>query len=96
MDNEILAMLENLINMTNAMMKGHPTDLRFNFLLLSLKEIKSEISEPNLTTKAKLRQLGYDVTRVYSDMLDYEKTPLGEELVKFLLKFNDFYDTLNN
>jgi hypothetical protein len=26
-------------------------------------------------------------------MLDYEKTPFGEELKKFLVEFNTFYNT---
>jgi hypothetical protein len=93
LNEEITLRLEKLIHMANILVCEHPTDARLKLMLISLDEVKSEISKPELK-KDKLRQLSFGVTRIFTEMLDYEKTLFGEELGKFLVEFNDFYKTL--
>ncbi|MGD0708843.1 MAG: hypothetical protein ABSA51_10365 [Anaerolineaceae bacterium] len=95
MQDEILARLEKLIDMANILVGDHPTDARLKLMLINLEEVKSEISKPELK-KDKLRQLSFGVTRIFTEMLDYEITPFGEELKKFLIEFHDFYETVSN
>jgi hypothetical protein len=84
---ENLKNIEQLVNMADALTKEHPEDARLKVLLLSLKEVKTEFSKSYLD-QIKIKQLSYGVTRVFQDMLEFERTPFGEEIGKLLIELN--------
>jgi hypothetical protein len=63
---------------------NYPVDTRLKAMQSCLEDIKSEFSKAVLD-KRKISQLSYAVTRAFTDMLDFEKTPFGAELSRLCL-----------
>jgi hypothetical protein len=85
--------VEKLITMGCILVSEHPTDARLKAMVLSLKEVKSEISKPDVD-RGKINHMAYGVTRVFTDILDFENTLFGEELGNFLVDLNVYIDNL--
>ena len=78
-----------MINMTNVLISEHPAEARFKVMLLTLNELKDEISKPQ-KERNKMSHLHYGVIRVYDDMLSLENTPFCEEMGKLLIELNAY------
>jgi hypothetical protein len=86
---DILIRIETLINMANALVIEYPRKARFKTMLRIFESIKSEFSQAVLD-KSKIESLTYGLTRVFQEMLDFEKTPFGEELGNLLIELNKY------
>jgi len=86
---EILKSLEELIHMTNVLLAERPSDARLKVMLLNLEEARREFSKPELN-KDNIGHLGYAITRVFEDMLEFEDTPFGEAIGKLLIELNQY------
>jgi hypothetical protein len=83
---EILIRVEKLIIMANALVIEHPGIVGIKALLSSFEELKTELIKPELD-KNKIGSIVYGITRVFTEMLDWGKTPFGEELGKLLTEY---------